>query len=97
MQNSNAALAIYNHKNVDGLRVGYLRDFLSDAGQVIYFAYNCPQSTFDKVNSTMFGKLEACTLGVAKSVDDSELKIMSCQAGKYNEGIISPAESIYFY
>jgi hypothetical protein len=96
MKNANAALAIYNHKNVDGMKVGFLRDFLSSAGQVIYFANNCPQSTFDKVNSTMFGQLEACILGTAKE-EGSDLKVMSCQAGKYNDSTISPAEKVYFY
>ena len=95
MKNANAALAIYNHKNVDGSRVGYLRDFLSDAGQVIYFANNCPQSTFDKVNSTMFGQLDACVLGAAKEVDG--VMVMSCIAGNYNNATISPAETIYLY
>lgn len=95
MKNGNAALAIYNHKNVDGLRVGYLRDFLSTASQVIYFAYNCPQSTFDGVNSTMFGQLASCILGTA--IADGELKVMSCAAGNYKESTISPAETIYFY
>ena len=96
MKNNNSALAIYNHKNVDGPRVGYLRDFLSNpASQIIYFAYDCPQSTFDNVNATMFGKLEACILGTG--VQSGDLKVMNCTAGKYNEGTISPAETIYFY
>ena len=96
MKNSNAALAIYNHKNVDGSRVGYLRDFLSIANQIIYFAYGCPQSTFDAINATMFGKLENCILGSAKADDNGVIK-MTCSAGYYNDKIISQEETITLY
>jgi hypothetical protein len=95
MKNGNAALAIYNHKNVDGLRVGYLRDFLSTASQIIYFAYGCPQSTFDAINATMFGRLETCILGSATA--ENGVIEMTCSAGYYNDKLISPEETITLY
>lgn len=94
LKQSGSALAIYFHKNVDGPKVGYLRDYISTAKQVIYFAYGYTASTVDNVNFAMFGKLDSSILG--SGVAEGCLLKMVCKEGVYNNSTISPAETIYF-
>jgi hypothetical protein len=43
----------------------------------------------------MFGRLESCILGSGKTVGNSVE--MTCVAGYYNNNLISPSETVYFY